>query len=807
MRKLSFILLLVAVSAHAQEGMVQGEGPGASGDFGEEYDEDMQAPAEELDEAYKGERKQRAEKAERQFDDIMQQNIAPPQAQAAEQNRLAYAPPGEDQAASVEAPLPEFTRVRERLKVLREERSRSLGPPVVLGAADYRGEARQGALALTLTLQASLGWPGRYKMVPLVGDDVVVVRASDGREPLTLSRQAGYHVWVTRRSGEVTVKLDLLVPARGPRGSIEFDFLVARTPVTRFVCRFPVPGLEPRIDTAVHAEVTSTGNSTTLNATLAPTTRVHLVGYRELSDEPGRKAKIYAETLNLLSLDQGAADVFTVIRYTILYGGVREFLVRLPEDVKVVSADGEGAFRWEVDKDVLRGETAYPIRNSYEISLRLHREIGKDKVSLLAPLPRALGVERETGFLAVEAPGKLQLAEEERHEALAIDVRQLPGEMVESAVSPILRAYRYHTPDARVRLEVTRLPEQEPASASVDRVKVVSVLSTDGKVLTDVRITLRNRLRPALRLTLAPGVEVRSTLLDGEPVKPSREGEALVLPLRRSAGGEFPEPFTLQVVLESAVAVLGLAGAPELALPAVDLPVSSLAWTLYVPARNVYSRPRGDVEPQSLWGTAGWHQARRAPLAELAPGRQEVTVSGGSGEMPVRIKIPETGARLEYERYWIDAGQPVEVWMWYVRGWLLRPLGLALAALVAFGVFLAMRGVAFGRLPAPWPGVAVAVITAWPLYKVAGGGLTVLAALAGAGVVWWQRGDLARAWAGLSEWLMGFGKRFKKRTQEPFAWPRLPARLALGLGFLLVGFLLLIAALRFVELLTSPLAG
>ncbi|MBI3178970.1 MAG: hypothetical protein HYZ27_04875, partial [Deltaproteobacteria bacterium] len=719
----------------------------------------------------------------------------------------AISPPAEDQAATVEVPLPEFTRVRDRVKALREERARALGPPVVLGAADYRGEARPGALALTLTLQASLGWPGRFKMVPLVGDDVVVVRASDGREPLTLSRQAGYHVWVTRRSGEVTVKLDLLVPARGPRGSIEFDFLVARTPVTRFVCRFPVAGLEPRIDTAVHSELSSTGNSTTLTATLAPTTRVHLVGYRELADEPGRKAKIYAETLNLLSLDQGAADVFTVIRYTILYGGVREFLVRLPEDVKVVSADGEGAFRWEVDKDVLRGETAYPIRNSYEISLRLHREIGKDKVSLLAPLPRALGVERETGFLAVEAPGKLQLAEEERHEALAIDVRQLPGEMVESAVSPILRAYRYHTAEARVRLGVTRLPEQEPASASVDRVKAVSVVSTDGKVLTDVRITLRNRLRPVLRLTLAPGVDVRSTLLDGEPVKPSREGEVLVLPLKRSAGGDFPEPFTLQVVLDSAVSALGLAGAPQLALPAVDLPVSSLAWTLYVPARNVYSRPRGDVEPQSLWGTAGWHQARRAAPVQQTLARDEAAVSGGSGEMPVRIKIPETGARLEYARYWIDAGQPVEVSVWYLRGWLMRPLGLLLAALMAFGVLMAMRGVAYGRLPAPWPGIGLAAIAAWPLYKVAGSALLVLAVLAGAGVAWWQSGGLSRAWAGASEWFASLGKRFKKRTKEAFSWKRLIARLALGAGFLVVGILLLVSVLGLLALLANPLAG
>ena len=184
-------------------------------------------------------------------------------------------------------------------------------------------------------------------------------------------------------------------------------------------------------------------------------------------------------------------------------------------------------------------------------------------------------------------PGKLQLEETERKEALAIDVRQLPGEMVQSAVSPILKAYRYHTAGAKVGLNATRLPEREPVSASIDRIRAFTVIAGDGQVLTDMRITLRNRLLPSLSVTLPQGTEVRSALLDGEPVKPSRDDKGrLMLPLKRSEGEERLAPFTVQVVLSAGAKPLGLFGRPAVELPAVELPASSVSWSLFLPAKN-----------------------------------------------------------------------------------------------------------------------------------------------------------------------------------------------------------------------------
>lgn len=793
--------------------------------------EEEDGPADEQEMGRRRPAKPSRKMAEQSFDALMSKNEAVQQAinvfggdnAALVPNALGAlgtrAPSAVDEKAKI--PAERYDALRKALDDEREKRARVQAPLVVLGAARYRGEARQGALALRLELDVTLGAAEQWKLVPVIGDSVVVVAATSQGVPLPLSAQGGYHVWVTRESGERTLLVDVLVPARGPRGSIEYDFLVARTPATQFSCRFPVAGLQPKIDQAVRADSRSEGASTLLEAALQPTARIHLVGFRDLGESEAAQAKLYAESLNLLSVDEAALDLFTVVRYSILYAGARAFPIRIPAGWSVVGADGEGAFRYELDdsggETVLRGETAFPIRNSYEISLRLHREMARQGETVEVQRPNALGVEREHGWLAVEVTGKLRLDEARAQAVLPVDVRQLPPEMLESAVSPILRAYRYHGPEARVALAIERLPEKEPASASVDSVRALSVLSDEGALLTELRITLRNRLRHSLALTLDEGVQVRSTLLDGQPVKPSRDASgALLLPLKRSEGGEQLQPFTLQVVLEQARPALGLWGWPTLTLPAIELPVSTLAWSLYAPAKNRYGRLRGDVEQQDYAGTASWHTPG-APTAAPGPGAAEASATldadgaAAGGAMPVRIQIPKTGQRLEHTRYWLEAQHRTQVSFGYLRGWLAAPIALLLLALLV--------GLAALLLDVWWPGgrrwtlgwpapLAVALLVSWPVLALAGGGWLLLALLVGALLGLWRRGVLGQAGGELAAWWQGLPAAWRAAREGQVASAsvlRTLWRVAVFGMLLLLALGLLSSGLQLLWILFNPL--
>jgi len=736
------------------------------------------------------------------------------------------APPPVCEADKAELTIEEFTALRTQLKSLARRTEIAEGPTVTLGSSAYSGRAVEGALELRLALGVTLGKPGAWKTVPLVGDDVVLVRATVDGKPIAVARLRGYHVWQTTRDGEVAIALDILVPSRGRRGSLEYDFLVARTAVTRFDCTFPEEGLEPRLDTAVQSEIRAETGATRLEATLRPTTRVHLVGFKSMGEDDGQPARVYAEASSLLSVGERVLEVFTVIRYKILYAGAKRFDIGIPSGMTVVSADGEGAFRYTVETgedgaSVLRGETAYPIRNDYEISLRLKRQLPKQDgaggAAFDVPLPRCVGVERENGWLAVEVPGKLKLNEEERVEALAVDVRQLPQEMVTSAVSPIIKAYRYHAASSRIRLSAVRLPELEPKAGSVDQVRAFSVVSAEGKVLTDLKISLRNRLTPTLALDVPKGVEVRSAHLDGVTIQPSRDERGrLVLPLKRSEGGERLEPFTVQVVLESRIDPLGLAGARSLALPAIALPVSSAHWSVFLPSNNAYSELEGDVEAEPLAAQASWHQ----PVGSAAPvrfgqrnreqgegGDASALDTSGSGMMSIRIEIPHSGTRLELERYWLAEGAPLEVSFCFLRGWLRLPAGILAALILAAGLALAATARRGGRRRRVRMivGLVAAAMAAWPLATI-GGALGIAGAIAIAMVVVAiTRRWPSRATAAVAGYARSLPARIKERPRGPeLSLGSLLAKSLIATGMLAAGFFLVAVIVRLVALLFHP---
>ncbi len=736
-------------------------------------------------------------------------------------------PPMGADGSMVEITMDQFEDLRTRVKAIRDRVALREGPTVALGSSKYTGVAIKGALSLNLNLQVTLGKPGIWKTVPLIGDDVVLVSGTVDGKPIHVSEQNGYHVWITRSTGEITLDLDILVPSRGPRGSLEYDFLVARTPVTSFSCSFPSKDLEPRLDAAVQSNVTSLDDSTLLDATLRPTTRIHLVGFKDLSESEGRKARVFAESMNLLSVDENTLDMFTVIRYTILYAGTKQFDILVPEGMTVISADGEGAFQFTQEKRpdgrmIIRGETAFPIRNGYEISLRMKRQMPRGEKSasntIEVPIPRCSGVEREHGWLAVEVPGKLRLKEDNLSEITPIDMRQLPKEMIGSAVSPIIKAYRYHSDDASVRLIATRLPDKEPASGSVDRIRAFSVVSPEGKILTDMRITMRNRLRPTLTLTPPDGTEVLSVHLDGEAIRPARSKSGdLMLPLKRSQGQDKLESFTIQIVMESEAPPLGLFGTSDLSLPTVGLPTSTSSWTIFLPAKNIYSALEGDIDAQRFATQAHWHQ----PAHSNAPVRIFNTLNeddddtpgadgssgADSGLMSVRIELPKTGTRMDYSRYWLEGDRPCRVTFTYMRGWLAIPAVVFLTLLLALGCLLVNT---WRDRPVPTykpiMGLLLLLASIWPLHVLGGTAAVAVGFVLGVAGIGFRRKWLKTIPHAVVDWMRDLARRHDAisgtTTMTTGAIVR-KSLIATGLFIVFLG--LFHVGIQLIELMMNPL--
>jgi hypothetical protein len=595
--------------------------------------------------------------------------------------------------------LDEYKTLRTKTAHIDKLNSVKKGPVVILGSSSYTGKTVHGSLSLRCKLHATLGEKGLWKAVPLVGNDVILVAATANGKAIPVSVQNNYHVWITNTDGEVSLEVDILVPSRGPKGSIEYDFTSVRTPSTSFNCVFPVAGLEPRLTAAVQSDYVKMTGATGYNATLRPTTRIHLIGFKEFSGDTKQDAKVYAESMNLLSVDEDALEMFSVFYYTILYSGTQKFIITIPNGFKIVSADGRGAFRYSLEPSAegtrLIGETEYPIHNKYEISLRLRKEINKKGETFSAPIPRCIDVERESGWLGIEVPGKMQLEEKSTQSVLQVDMRQLPSELLQSTVSPVLKAYRYHAADAQVMLYTASLPEIEPASGSIDNIQLYTKIADDGASVSEMQITLRNRLRHNLEMELPGNAQVLSAMLDDQPLTISQNKTGkLLLPLKRSGGNDQLKPFTISLTYKSKISRITSFGLKTLQMPSVDLPVSSISWDVYVPGFNTYSRLKSAIAPQYYQGQVSW---KKLPPSDTYSGdshsnsqafsdRVEIDNSV-AGTMPVQIKIPLSGKKITYKRYWLEKNGVLNVSFSFIRSSLLLPILFLLFIIMAATVW------------------------------------------------------------------------------------------------------------------------
>ncbi|MCK6549555.1 hypothetical protein L6R52_27210, partial [Myxococcota bacterium] len=663
---------------------------------------------------------------------------------------------------TVRLPLAAWRAHEAELQQLRDGAARAdADRRVIIGETRYRGRSDGRNLRLVLTLRAQLADSAATKSVEVVGTDAVLVSATHEGRAVSLARVDDRWVWLTAARGHVELEVELVIPPRGPRGSIEYRFGVVESPVTELEAFFVEAQLSPRVTGAVTSSVEPSAGGTKLRAILGPTRELHVVGFHDVDARDARPAKLYAETESLVSLSDDSVELFSVVGVTILYAPAKRFRIALPAGFDLVSADGQGAFQYAIEDDavhgrVLVGETAFGIERHYEISLRLQRSLAPSDTALPLPLPRLLDVERDSGFVALEVPGKLSIAGVDGEGLVGIDVRELPQTILKSSVSPVVRAFRY-TGDVRTAtVTVARHPEKPLAAGGVDVLRATSVLTSDGRVMTDLLFTIRNNLQQYLALELADGAEVKSAVLEGDPIKPSRDRDGRILvPLRRSRStGSGLAPFRVQLVYEQSIDDLGLAGRRALALPKVLAPIASVDWSVFAPGPfDVHLA--SPVGPETFVKNAQWHRGADGSFDEgdaLAEGEEgtlgasdgaieedadgegmiegegviegegaiegvDAAVHGearASGVMPVRVQLPRDGQRLGLQRFWIGAGDVVTAELWYLRA----PLGLALELAAALAVLVALAIVAhrrrwLARVPSPRPWIEAQAVALW----------------------------------------------------------------------------------------------
>ena len=148
------------------------------------------------------------------------------------------------------------------------------------------------------------------------------------------------------------------------------------------------------------------------------------------------------------------------------------------------------------------------------------------------------------------------------------------------------------------------------------------MVTSEGRALTEVVLTILNRAQPFLKVLLPAGATMVSVEVGGEAAKPAIGADGTRVPLLRS-GFRPSGPYRVSFVYLHAGTPFARKGELEMTLPKMDIPVGLLEWEVFVPERYTARATDGNVLDRRMFPSI-------VPVA-YASGVASGTIGAGSG--------------------------------------------------------------------------------------------------------------------------------------------------------------------------------
>ncbi len=239
----------------------------------------------------------------------------------------------------------------------------------------------------------------------------------------------------------------------------------------------------------------------------------------------------------------------------------------------------------------------YKVKDWYTLSIAWDKPMGKTSAVVEVPRLVLLDVERETGTVGVEVLTNVEVRLEKLAEMAQLDAAELGHPVMSGAEHPILLGFKYVKQPWALVLDVKKHEDVPVLVATVDVADYTTLLTEDGKLLTRVLLSMRNNMKQFLKVELPPESELWSTYVAEKPVKPGRDEEGRILiPLEKSQGNSIMSNFAVEVVYLTRTESLGFKGERTVSLCKIDLPVTHLQWSLYLPEKYKVKKFHGNVD-------------------------------------------------------------------------------------------------------------------------------------------------------------------------------------------------------------------
>ncbi len=337
--------------------------------------------------------------------------------------------------------------------------------PAMVRAAAYVGRAEGEGLTFDAQYEIEVLAKG-WQRVPLSLAGIGVEAASvDGQPAMLLPTKGGYEL-LLKDPGRRTLSLTLRASAPAQGDSHTAEFTLPPVPLARMTVSVPGKGTDvdvtPRL--ASTRRINEQGE-TELLAFLGPVSKVQLSWRRKPEDQATIDPLLFAEETQDVRMDRGVVRTTFSAVLSIRRAPLERFIVTVPEDVVVLYVRGEGIRTWTRNHGGNQIEVILrePAKEKYSVQVGLEKALAPPPLSAVLPLAYLEGMERERGFLRVQAADGVKVEPEALPGWVQVDLQDLPPELGGSEPGSAL-AWRYPSRPGEARVSVRALEPRVSAA-------------------------------------------------------------------------------------------------------------------------------------------------------------------------------------------------------------------------------------------------------------------------------------------------------------------------------------------------------
>jgi hypothetical protein len=509
--------------------------------------------------------------------------------------RLPQGPPG-----TVTLPVADYDRLVDR--AAQQSPAPDTPPiPAIVARAEVGARVEGTAVRGTLRLDGEVFQRGAIK-VPLVTGATLIDARADGLA-LPLLHEGNVHSAILEGPAAFAITLDWAAPLSTLPGRAGFTLPQPSSGTVSVAIDLPGDPTDVRIKQGLITGRTAANGRTTIDLTLVPGGPAELTwSVREAAQPAPADTRILADLRSLVTIADADLRMAALIDLTVVRGEPRAFDVLLPAGYELISVTGGTLDRHEARGSTLALQVRDPAVRRHQFLVTMEQSHAPGSFKGETAFPTVAGAQRETGEVAIEGVGAVDVNATGDEQLRRMDVRETHASLRALARQPLLAAFRYQRRPAETRtlsLDVRRFADAPVIAAAAEHASATTLVTSEGRMLTELSLWLRNRAQPFMKVSMPAGATLLSAEVAGQTARPVVGADGTRIPLLR-AGLNTDAPYVVSFVYLHAGDAFAKRGDVEVRLPQVDVPVSMLEWELYLPG-NYKAKPfDGNVIPVAI---------------------------------------------------------------------------------------------------------------------------------------------------------------------------------------------------------------